>query len=92
MCALRSDVFGDFVGQLQMASIATISVEAGGREVGRQEVMAKLAPIQQVRPLSEVHVGIPVCGNASLHVTMRSLRACVPQLCSSASFTHGGLP
>ena len=50
LCALRSDVFGDYVGQLQMASIATNSVEAGGHEVSRQEVMAKLAPIQQVRP------------------------------------------
>ena len=46
---MRSDVFGDYVGQLQMASIATISVEAGGREISHQEVMAKLAPIQQVR-------------------------------------------
>ena len=50
LCALRSDVFGDYVGQLQMASIVTISVEgAGEREISRQEVMAKLAPIQQVR-------------------------------------------
>ena len=48
-------MFGDYVGQLQMASIATISVEAGGREISRQEVMAKLAPIQQVRLLSRVY-------------------------------------
>ena len=44
-----SDMFEDYVGQLQMAAIATISVEAGGAEISRHEVLARLAPIQQAR-------------------------------------------
>ena len=45
---LRSDMFEDYVGQLQMATIATITVENEGREMSQKEVRARLEPIQQV--------------------------------------------
>lgn len=41
-------MFEDYIGQLQMATIATITIENEGREISQQEVRAKLAPIQQV--------------------------------------------
>ncbi|BDA45833.1 Chaperone protein dnaJ 10 [Coccomyxa sp. Obi] len=44
-----SDMFEEYIGQLQMATIATITIEAEGREMSQQEVRAKLAPIQQAR-------------------------------------------
>ncbi|CAL8470572.1 g10114 [Coccomyxa elongata] len=44
-----SDMFEDYIGQLQMATIATITIENEGREISQQEVRAKLAPIQQAR-------------------------------------------
>lgn len=41
-------MFEDYVGQLQMATIATITIENEGREMSQKEVRAKLEPIQQV--------------------------------------------
>ena len=47
---LRSDNFEEYVGQLQMATIASIQVEHGGsREMSRREITDKLRPLQQVR-------------------------------------------
>lgn len=40
-------MFDDYVGQLQMAAIATITIEQEGREITSQEIRAKLQPIQQ---------------------------------------------
>lgn len=38
------------MGQLQMATIASIQVELGGnREISRQEITDRLRPLQQVR-------------------------------------------
>jgi hypothetical protein len=58
---LRSDMFEDYVGQLQMAAIATISVEAEGREISRQEITARLAPIQQARDDSSQPALVHAC-------------------------------
>ena len=45
-----SDLFEDYVGQLQMATIASIQVEHGGNtEIGRRDISDKLRPIQQVK-------------------------------------------
>lgn len=43
-------MFDEYVGQLQMATIASIQVEHGGiREMSRKEISDKLKPLQQVR-------------------------------------------
>ena len=45
-----SDLFEDYVGQLQMATIASIQVEHGGNtEISRRDISDKLRPIQQVK-------------------------------------------
>ncbi|EIE22588.1 DnaJ-domain-containing protein [Coccomyxa subellipsoidea C-169] len=44
-----SDMFEEYVGQLQMATIATIAIENEGREMSQKEVRARLEPIQQAR-------------------------------------------
>jgi hypothetical protein len=54
-------MFEDYVGQLQMATIATITIENEGREMSQKEVRAKLEPIQQVSsssfaPLLSKHI------------------------------------
>jgi hypothetical protein len=41
-------MFEDYIGQLQMATIASIAVESQGKEISNQEIRAKLQPIQQV--------------------------------------------
>lgn len=48
---LRSDNFEEYVGQLQMATIASIQVEHGDgtREMSHREITDKLRPMQQVR-------------------------------------------
>ena len=52
-----SDLFEDYVGQLQMATIASIQVEHGSNtEMSRRDVTDKLRPLQQVRlPNSHCH-------------------------------------
>lgn len=37
------------MGQLQMATIATIAIENEGREMSQKDIKARLVPIQQVR-------------------------------------------
>ena len=45
-----SDSFEEYVGQLQMATIASIQVELGGnREIRRTDITDRLRPLQQVR-------------------------------------------
>ena len=51
-----SDSFEEYVGQLQMATIASIQVELGGnREISRKEITDRLRPLQQVRNHACMH-------------------------------------
>jgi hypothetical protein len=63
---VRSDNFEEYVGQLQMATIASIQVEHGGtREMGHKEITDKLRPLQQVKPKSAPACHLPPCAHLS---------------------------
>ena len=83
-----SDLFEDYVGQLQMATIASIQVEHGGNtEMSRRNVSDKLRPIQQVK-LTHSHCHSMSCRPAVLSESLGGMQqrnwGCQRGRCSNA--------
>lgn len=83
-----SDLFEDYVGQLQMATIASIQVEHGrNAEINRRDISDKLRPIQEVKHSHSHHYSMS-CRPAILSESLGSMHKrdwkCQHRRCSNA--------
>ena len=83
-----SDLFEDYVGQLQMATIASVQVEHGANtEMSRSNISDKLRPIQDVKH-SHSHYHSMSCRPAIVSESLGSMHkrnwGCQRRTCSNA--------